>query len=279
MLSDWVRRSFHMTATIDEKFKNIKNLSTCGHPSSKYYTSIDNKEEDQYLCQMTLQYHECSSYCLQKSTTAKELRWCNKTCSHEKTSGQGDTSGYKIINKPVIIRDPRGYNKLELPRNHPRVIQTSMFLVQGWRANVDIQLLLYDDNITKTTASDVAQISDYIISYICKGTETSVQEKLRVKDIILNSSECTGDIADVKRVSRHILNEATKNRLISKQESMCYIGQLPLFLCSEIIENISLSGYRKIGTQQEAQTTFLITYAKRQEKHEMSLHQYFDYKK
>ena len=54
MLSDWVRRSFHMTATIDEKFKNIKNLSTCGHPSSKYYTSIDNKEEDQYLCQMTL---------------------------------------------------------------------------------------------------------------------------------------------------------------------------------------------------------------------------------
>ena len=47
-----------------------------------------------------------------------------------------------------------------------------MFLVQGWRANVDIQLLLYNDDITKTTASDVAQISDYIISYICRGSET-----------------------------------------------------------------------------------------------------------
>ena len=59
---------------------------------------------------------------------------------------------------------------------------------------------------------------------------------------------------------------------------MCYIGRLPLFLCSEIIENVSLSVYRKIGTQQETQTTFLITYAKPQEKHEMSLYQYFDYK-
>ena len=185
----------------------------------------------------------------------------------------------KTPGKAEIVKDPRGYSRLELPRNHPRVVQTSIFLLQGWRANVDIQLLLYDDVIHKTTASDISQVSDYIISYICKGTETSVQEKVHIKDIILNSTECTGDVDDIKILSRQIMNEATKNCIISKQESMCHIGRLPLFLCSKNIEDVSISGYRKLGTQEQAQTTFLTTYANCQEKYDMSLHQYFDYKK
>ena len=166
-----------------------------------------------------------------------------------------------------------------MPRNHPRIVQTSMFLVQGWRANVDIQYILYDDILAKTTASDISQVSDYIISYICKGTETSVQEKHKLKDLVMNSEECTGDVNDVKRLSRKIMNESTKNRIISKQESMCHVGRLPLFLCSENIENVSLSGYRRIGTDSQAQTTFITTYANRLECYNMSLDQYFDYKK
>ena len=102
--------------------------------------------------------------------------------------------------------------------------------MQGWCANVDIQFLLYDGTLDKTSVAEISQISDYIISYVCKGTETSVQEKNRMKDVILNSSECTGDISDVKRISRHLLNEVIKNRVISKQETMCYIARLPFFL-------------------------------------------------
>ena len=168
---------------------------------------------------------------------------------------------------------------MEIPRNNPRIVQTSMFLVQGWRANVDIQYILYDDILAKTTASDISQVSDYIISYICKGTETSVQEKHKLKDLVMNSEECTGDVNNVKRLSWKIMNESTKKRIISKQESMCHVGRLPLFLCSENIENVSLSGYRRIGTESQAQTTFIMTYANRRECYNMSLDQYFDYKK
>ena len=131
-----------------------------------------------------------------------------------------------------------------MPRNNPRIVQASMFLVQGWRANVDIQYSLYDDILAKTMASDISQVSDYIIPYICKGTETSVQEKHKLKALVMNSEERTGDVNDVKRLSRRIVNESTKSRISSKQESMCHIGRLPLFLCSESIENVSLSGYR-----------------------------------
>ena len=148
--------------------------------------------------------------------------------------------------------------------------------MQGWRANVDIQFLLYDGTLDKTSVAEISQISDYIISYVCKGTETSVQEKNRMKDVILNSSECTGDISDVKRISRHLLNEVIKNRVISKQETMCYIARLPLFSCSEVIENVSISGYKRIGTGSEYSTSFITKYANRKEYLDKSMHEYFD---
>ena len=133
---------------------------------------------DQYSCQISLQQHICSSYCLRRSKIKERGCWCNKTCIHEKTIGQGDTPGYRLRDSLCIIHDPRGYMKLELPRNHPRIVQTSIFLLQGWRANVDIQLLLYNGSLETTSAENISQVSDYIILYICKGTETFIQEKI-----------------------------------------------------------------------------------------------------
>ena len=69
-----------------------------------------------------------------------------------------------------------------------------------------------------------------------------LHKKNRMKDIVLNSSECTGDVSDVKRISCHLLNEVIKNRVVSKQETMCYIVRLSLFSCSERVENVSISG-------------------------------------
>ena len=158
ILSEWVQRSFDMTSLLNLDMQGNDTLLTCQHPSSIYYSEASDKNVDQFLCQTKLQYHECSSYCLQKSTIYKDTRWCNKTCSHEKTPGKGDTAGYKIIQKPEIVSDPRGYHRLELPRNHPRIVQTSMFLLREWRANVDIQFLVYEDELHNTTASEISHI-------------------------------------------------------------------------------------------------------------------------
>ena len=276
ILSQWVKRSFSMTAMLNEKFIDTVSVSDSEHPSSVFFGDVSDKEKDQYYCQITLQQHYCSSYCLKRSKINGKGRWCNKTCSHEKTPGCGDTPGFRIIDEASVTNDLRGYMKLELPRNHPRIVQTSIFLLQGWRANVDIQLLLYEGDMQSTSTSEISQISDYIISYICKGTETSVQEKYRMRDVILNSTDCTGDINDVKRVSRHLLNEVTKHRVISKQETMCYIGRLSLFDCSELIENVSVSGYYRLGSNRAYSTCFLTKYARRSSCLDKSMHEYFD---
>ena len=105
-------------------------------------------------------------------------------------------------------------------------------------------------------------------------TEIRLNESF-LKDVIFNATECTGDVGDVKRISRHLLNEVTKNRVISKQETMCYIGRLPLFSCSELIENVSVSGYKKIGTGSEYNTSFITKYANQSDHLDKSMHEYF----
>ena len=85
----------------------------------RFFGDVSDKEKDQYYCQISLQQHYCSSYCLKRSKINGKGCWCNKTCSHEKTPGCGDTPGFRIIDEPCVTNDLRGYMKLELPRNHP----------------------------------------------------------------------------------------------------------------------------------------------------------------
>ena len=63
-----------------------------------------------------------------------------------------------------------------MKRNNQKVVQTSSFLLQGWRANVDVQFLICDQGIDGVTASDIARVMDHIVSCICKGTKTMVNE-------------------------------------------------------------------------------------------------------
>ena len=168
----------------------------------------------------------------------------------EKTPGHGDTSGWEELKNASITRNKRGSLKLNLPRSNKsnRFVQTSVFLSCGWWANVDIQLLLYDCDEENICSVDVAGVTDYIVSYICKGNESQVQEKANMKELVMDSTSVCGDVRDVQRVARHLLNQSAKNRVVSKQEAMCHLGGLDLFLCSESIRDVSLSGQLKIGT-------------------------------
>jgi hypothetical protein len=61
-----------------------------------------------------------------------------------------------------------------------------------------------------------------------------------------------GNKEGVFSVTRKLLNRALVDRTISKQEVMCLLEQLPLILCSERIEPVSLSPSRRICNQIEA---------------------------
>jgi hypothetical protein len=73
-----------------------------------------------------------------------------------------------------------------------------------------------------------------------------------MKDLVMNMEDMYGNKAGVFSAARKLLNRASVDRTISKQEAMCLLAQLPLVLCSEKIEHVSLSPFRRICNHIEA---------------------------
>jgi hypothetical protein len=69
----------------------------------------------------------------------------------------------------------------------------------------------------------------------------------------------------VIRVARQCLNRANASRIISKQESMVELTNLPLVISSEDIENVNISGAMKITTKyyNDKTSTLISRYQKR----------------
>ena len=216
----------------------------------------------------------------QESKDSKRRRCCRCGAGIEKTAFQADTPGFPLRTEPEILRDLRGFDRLELPRNNQRTVQSSLSFVQSWRANCDIQILLYDSDPKCPNPEDIGRVTDYIVAYACKGNETIVQERQQMKALIMGSSDTSGTISEVKTLARVLLNKVTKEKVISKQECMCHLAGLNLVLCSESIESVSISGTYKLGTENQAQTTLLSQYAKRENiLKDMTLHEYFFFRK
>ena len=130
-----------------------------------------------------------------------------------------DTPGFIKRQVPVILRDLRGFDRVDLQRNNQTIVQSSTFLMRGWRGNCDIQLLIYKSKPDDVDPKDVSRVTNYVVSYACKGSESSVQEKKAMASMILRSEEDEGDVRDVNRLARKILNESSRNRVISKLRS------------------------------------------------------------
>ena len=171
-------------------------------------------------------------------------------CGVEANKGQCDTPGFKNRNLARIIHDPRGFQKLELPRKRlqrkDNVIQTSLWQILSWRANCDVQPILYDSDPNCPDFKEIARVTDYVVAYACKGVETFLQEKATISSLVRSSKEITGCHRDVKRVARQVLNKLSGDRLISKQEASVQATGMALYECSETIERHSISGYMKI---------------------------------
>lgn len=83
---------------------------------------------------------------------------------------------------------------------------------------------------------------------------------------------------DLMRVCRQAMNKATTKRLISKQEAVVLLAELPLTLCTESIESVSISNSKRLRSREDRDTdkTFVTAYAKRAPHHEsMNMSDYY----
>jgi hypothetical protein len=288
-LSSWVEDTIVMTACFDSRFMDKLKENPGGvHPSTVNYGDIDvaDADRDTASCQSRFQNHRCSSYCMRKrkytrsteSEDEKKCRACRCGAGIEKHYMKCDTPGFALKKEARIERDLRGFDRVDLIRNNKSITQSSKYLFRGWRGNCDIQLLIYQSSPDDVDPKDVSRVTNYIVSYACKGSESVVEEKKAMAAIIKVAREEEGDKRDVKRIARKLLNFGSKNRVISKQEAVCQLIGLPLYTCSEILEQVSLAGNTRLGTGDQGLKTFLSKYANRGQGDvvkDMSLDQFF----
>ena len=181
-----------------------------------------------------------------------------------------------------IKEDRKRSRKLYMPRNDNRLNQTSKYLLMSWRANCDVQILVYNCDPKNPDSSEISRVTDYVASYSCKGNYSLMEERQHNKELIMAAEDFTGDKADVVRACKQIMNKCASKRLISKQEAMVLLADLPLTICTEGFEAVSLTHSQQVTLEGELRDDkkFITQYANRDTSFEnMSLHEYFHHVK
>jgi hypothetical protein len=110
---------------------------------------------------------------------------------------------------------------------------------------VDVKPLLYQSDPSNPNPEDIITCSDYLVGYQMKGAQTIAIERKNMKDLVMRMEDKNGGITGFFNAAQKLLNRASVERTISKQEAMCLVGQLPLVLYSETLRPFSLSPYSR----------------------------------
>ena len=104
-------------------------------------------------------------------------RYCRVGCGYEETLKECDTPGFKLCDHDCINRTNQKFRVLDLKRtNTRRMNQCSSYALQSWRANCDVKMLIYDHDPRQINPDDIANVTDYVVSYVTKANQTFVEE-------------------------------------------------------------------------------------------------------
>ena len=68
--------------------------------------------------------------------------------------------GKKVHSNPEIVKDHNGTLRLEMPRDHPRVVQLSRYQLQSWRTNGDVSFIISNSPPDNPSTDDTLAIID-----------------------------------------------------------------------------------------------------------------------
>ena len=92
--------------------------------------------------------------------------------------------GKKVHSNAEIVEDHNGAPCLEMPRDHPRVVQHSRYQLQSWRANGNVSLILSNSPPDNPSTDDIIAIIDYVCGYACKDSEPTGATSDLFKDMV-----------------------------------------------------------------------------------------------
>lgn len=193
VLEDYAITFLGMTADVDTKsesdaVKEEKNRysNTEETPMGKRFADADDILEDHANLAHYAVNHRCTEYCLgDVDKFGIKQRTCRFGFGQERTPNQGDTPGKDLRAKSTIEKNARGIEHLLLPRSKSRTInQHSQYALQAWRANCDVQLLIYRSNPNVPDVSEIQAVCNYCASYAVKVHQTTRQEISNIQDVI-----------------------------------------------------------------------------------------------
>lgn len=140
----------------------------------------------------------------------------------------------------VIVKDKNSSLRLEMPRDHPVLVQHSKYHTQGWRANGDISLILSKSDPENPSVNEILATEKYITGYVCKGNQPTGA----VADLFNDMVNCSTDTSSsAKSICTRLLMNSVK-RDISSVEACYELSFIPLYRSSHTFQSVSLSGSR-----------------------------------
>ena len=208
--ADW------LVTTVNESMPDPTWRKPVPHPCAFNVTSVnDVDDEDYHNIVNTVQRHtKCSTaYCLKKRSPQQQLQ-CRFNFPHPEQLLS------TIQFEQLENGDVRAV--LKTKRNDPRINSHNRLLIQHWRANVDIQIII-----------DAEMCARYMAKYASKGEPRSQPVSSVFKSCVdrLNSTS-----------HAHTALRSAMIRDFSAQETAHQLFSLPLFSCSFNFVALSLNG-------------------------------------
>ena len=184
--------------------------------------------EDHLLLVNRVGLHSCSDYCLRTPRHPEQgLQQRERVCRIE--FGSEFRPGKKIHSNPEIVEDHNGAPRLEMPHDHPRVVQHSRYQLHSWRANGDVSLILSNSPPDNPSIDDIIAIIDYVCGYACKDSEPTGATSDLFKDMVNAVDAGDADQVTGKSMCAKMLIKTVGRRDIGGPEASFELSGLALW--------------------------------------------------
>ncbi len=190
------------------------------HPCTKQPNRINDSDSDYEDLVNSVQRHtRCSAaYCLKKKPGQQEAK-----CRFEYPRPEQESTMISFEK----LNDGHVRATLTTRRNDPRINSHSRVMLQHWRANVDLQVIV-----------DIHACARYLTKYAAKGEPRSKP----VSAIFKSCVENLNSDSDSRRALRSAMLRAVGERDYSAQETAHMLLSLPLVSCTYTFVTLSLDG-------------------------------------
>ena len=186
VLETYATKTLGMTADVAVNHEHRTDQSPDSNTPlrKRFCECFDRKWDSDMLCQECA-VHLCNDYCLGRCPICNKCRECKFGYGKESECGKCDTPGKPLRQVSAIVTDKKGIRHLELKRTQSRkVLQHSVLGLQSWRANIDVQILVYDSHPNKPNMDEIENVCRYVVAYASKKFHTSKMETQAIQDII-----------------------------------------------------------------------------------------------